>query len=324
MSKSQAQVLRMLAMVPYLQSNDGIPVHELARELGVPAKQVRDDLFLLMMTGTGEFGGDLIDVDVTALEDEGVIHLRDAEFMARPLRVTAQEGAALVVALRTLRASSGPGEEAIIDSTLAKIEAALGESAQTPVDVVLDDVDPAIHRTIVQGLTEGRRVALVYATASRDEQTERRVDPRRVFTERGRLYLEAWCLKAEDLRFFRLDRVLSAELTDESVEDHEAESRDLSDGVFTVGSDTPYALVELHPSALWMTEYYPVELIEADERGVWTAKLFGADPGWLRRLVIRSAGSVAVLEPEDLRHDVTEAARAALAAYDGSDVPSKE
>ncbi|HWV26264.1 MAG TPA: WYL domain-containing protein [Aeromicrobium sp.] len=324
MSTSQSQVLRMLAMVPYLQGNAGVPVQQIAADLGITPKQVRDDLKLLMMTGTGEYGGDLIDVDLTAMEDQGVIYLRDAEFMTRPLRVTAQEGAALVVALRTLRASAGPDEAVVIDSALAKIEAALGDSVQAPVDVVVDEVDAAIHQSVTHALADARRLRMVYATASRDDATERFVDPRRLFTERGRLYLEAWCLKAQDLRFFRLDRIVTAEVTDQPLEDHDTEPRNLSDGVFTVGADTPFALIELHPSAHWMTEYYPIDLIEQDSRGVWTAKLYGADPSWLRRLVIRTAGSVRVVEPETLRSAVATAAQAALSAYDELDSSSKE
>lgn len=317
MSKSQGQVLRMLAMVPFLQSNTGVPVDDMAQQFGVSDKQIRDDLLLLMMTGTGEFGGDLIDVDITSLEERGVINLRDADFMSRPLRITAQEGAALVVALRTLRASAGGEQATIIDSTLAKIETALGDSVNAPVDVVLDDVDSQINSTINQALHDGRRLALTYATASRDERTEREVDPRRVFTERGRLYLEAWCLRAEDIRFFRLDRVIDAQVTDQLVEDHDIASPDIGDGIFTVEADTPYALVEIHPAALWITEYYPVELVNQSPNGVWTAKLFGADTGWLRRLLIRSAGEIAVIEPAELRSQVLHTAQAALAAYDG-------
>lgn len=316
MSRSQSQVLRMLAMVPYLQSNDGVPVLDVAQEFGVTPKQIRDDLKLLMFTGVGQFAGQLIDVDLTALEDDGVVHIRDAEFMTRPLRISAQEGAALIVALRTLRAS-GSGEELIvIDSALAKLESAMGDTVHAPVDVVLDQVDPQIHHTIVRALAEGLRLSMTYATDTRDEQSQREVDPRRVFTERGRLYLEAWCLTAQDLRFFRLDRVVAAQMTDTPAQDHDAAPRDVSDGIFTVGEQTPYALVELHPGAHWMTEYYPVELVEQDDRGVWTAKLFGADWGWLRRLVLRNAGSVAVLEPAHLRSDVVETARSALGAYD--------
>lgn len=306
----------MLAMVPYLQSNDGVPVDEVAREFGVKPKQIRDDLRLLMYTGVGELPGDLIDLDVTALQEHGVVHIRDAEFMTRPLRITAQEGAALIVALRTLRASAAGDELTYLDSALAKLESAMGEQVNAPVDVVLDEVDPRIRATVGRALADGRRLSMTYATETRDEQSRRDVDPRRVFTERGRLYLEAWCLRAEDLRFFRLDRVLDAEVTDTPVTDHDTASRDVSDGMFTVGEQTPFAVVQLHPAAHWMSEYYPVELVEQADDGVWTAKLFGADWGWLRRLVIRNAGAVRVLEPEHLVNDVVDAAASALGAYD--------
>ena len=51
----------MLALVPYLQSHDGIPVNDVADEFGVSPKQIRDDLRLLMYTGVGEYAGELID-----------------------------------------------------------------------------------------------------------------------------------------------------------------------------------------------------------------------------------------------------------------------
>jgi proteasome accessory factor C len=317
MSRSQQQVVRMLALVPYLQGNDGVPVKEVAREFGVSDKVIRDDLRLLMYTGTGEYAGELIDFDLTALEEDGIVHIRDAEFMTRPLRISAREGVALIVALRTLRASATGSELTVIDSALAKLESAVGESASPHVDVVLDEVDPTIHQTIVHALTTGKRIDMTYATATSDQQTDRQVDPRRIFTEQGKLYLEAWCLKAQDLRFFRLDRVVAATVTETDAEDHDVRGRDLSDGFFTVGDETPYVLVDLHPRAHWLTEYYQVDLLERADDGTWRAKLYGADWSWLRRLVLRNAGSVAVVEPESLRAQVVEDARLALQAYDG-------
>jgi proteasome accessory factor C len=324
MSRSQQQVVRMLALVPYLQGNDGVPVNEVAEEFGVTPKVIRDDLRLLMYTGTGEYAGELIDFDLTALEEDGIVHIRDAEFMTRPLRISAREGIALIVALRTLRASASGSELTVIDGALAKLESAVGETASAAVDVVLDEVDPAIHTTIVHALTAGKRLEMTYATASRDEKTDRDVDPRRLFTEQGKLYLEAWCLKAEDLRFFRLDRIIAAQATAIDAEDHDVRARDLSDGFFTVGEETPYALVDLHPRAHWLTEYYQVDLLEQSDDGTWRAKLYGADWSWLRRLVLRNAGSVTVIEPADLRAQVVEDARLALRAYDGDVTPHKE
>ncbi len=324
MSRSRQQVVRMLALVPYLQSHDGIPVNDVAAEFGVKPKQIRDDLRLLMYTGVGEFPGELIDFDLTALEDDGVVAIRDAEFMSRPLRISTREGAALIVALRTLRASASGQELTVIDSALSKLEAAVGDSAATPVDVLLDEVDPTIHATIVRALASGKRLELTYATASRDEQTDRHVDARRLFTEQGRLYLEAWCLKAEDLRFFRLDRIVAAELTAFDAEQHDVNPRDLSAGFFTVGEETPYALVDLHPRAHWLTEYYQVDLLDQADDGIWRARLYGADWSWLRRLVLRNAGSVAVIEPAELAADVASQASLALHAYDEAEKSNKE
>jgi proteasome accessory factor C len=305
----------MLALVPYLQGNDGVPVNDVAAEFGVTPKVIRDDLRLLMYTGTGEYAGELIDFDLTALEEDGIVHIRDAEFMTRPLRITTREGAALIVALRTLRASASGEELTVIDSALAKLESAVGD-VSAPVDVLVDEVDRDIHAAIVRALADGKRIELRYANASRDEQSDRDVDPRRLFTEQGKLYLEAWCLKAEDLRFFRLDRVVAARVLAIDAEEHDAQVRDLSDGIFTVGAQTPYAEVDLHPRAHWLTEYYQVDLVEQREDGVWRAKLYGADWSWLRRLVLRNAGSITVIAPDTLRSQVVEDARVALQAYD--------
>ena len=323
MSRSRQQVVRMLALVPYLQGNDGVPVNEVAAEFGVTPKVIRDDLRLLMYTGTGEYAGELIDFDLTALEQDDIVHIRDAEFMTRPLRISAREGIALIVALRTLRASASGLEVDVIDSALAKLESAVGDTVSASVDVLLDKVDPAIHGTIVEALTGRKRLALTYATASRDEQTDRDVDPKRLFTEQGKLYLEAYCLKVEDMRFFRLDRIVSAEVLAVDAEEHDDAPRDLSEGFFTVGEETPFVVVDLHPKAHWLTEYYQVDLVSQDDDGVWRAKIYGADWSWLRRIVLRNAGSVSVIEPDTLRSQVVDDARLALRAYSDDVVPKE-
>ena len=51
----------------------------------------------------GLMPGDLIEIDMDAVDGEGVIHLSNADYLTRPLRLTADEALALVLALRTLR-----------------------------------------------------------------------------------------------------------------------------------------------------------------------------------------------------------------------------
>ena len=108
------QVARLLTLVPYLHSHPEVRLDETARAVGSTPEQVVKDLGVLFMCGLpGGFPDDLIDVDLDALEDrgaaplEGVIRLSNADYLARPLRLTPTEATAIIVALRALRGDSG-------------------------------------------------------------------------------------------------------------------------------------------------------------------------------------------------------------------------
>src|SRR5690606_3237325 len=103
-------------------------VQEAADLLGTTPAQVLGDLRVLWMCGLpGGMTDDLIDVDMEALEDDGaagVIHVSNADYLARPVRLSATEATALVVALRAVRDSSPDETRAIVDSVIAKLEVA--------------------------------------------------------------------------------------------------------------------------------------------------------------------------------------------------------
>lgn len=322
MTTSEAQVTRMLALVPYVQEHAGVPVDEIAAEFNVPARTILRDLNLLVMTGVGKFGGDLIDLDYDALETSEVVYLRDAEFMSRPLRLNGSEAAALIVALRALRASAGPDEAAVIDSALAKLESAALGTVTSPVDVHVDPVDASIHDDLTRAVREHRRLRIAYAGAARDDRTVRDVDPLRVFMSQGRIYLEGWCHHAEDLRFFRLDRIESAEVLDVPAESHDVRPRQLNESLFTPGPAGVDAVLEVAAAGAWIIDEFDAEVMEQTSGGT-RVRLRGTDDEWLRRLALRHADVVRVVEPRTLREAVAEAARTALDAYAGDSSPKE-
>ena len=175
---------------------------------------------MLWMCGMpGLTPGDLIDIDMDAVDGEGVIHLSNADYLTRPLRLSADEALALVLALRTLREIAGPGKRAAIDSALRKLDAvagsaAHGEQAAVAVTAAQDEIQARVN----DGLQRGKRLDLTYDVATRAETTRREVDPLRVFVLEGYGYLEAWCYSAQALRTFRLDRIAAVEVTDDDVE----------------------------------------------------------------------------------------------------------
>jgi proteasome accessory factor C len=309
------RLTRLFALVPYLQNNQGIPVKEVAAEFGVSVREILKDISTLWVTGVGDLPGELIDFDYDALEDEGLIYIKDAEFLPRPLRLSRNEGIALAIGLRALRETADEAEYAVIDSALAKLDAAVGD-AQASIDVHVEKVDAALLATVRKALENGQRLEIDYTTQSRDERANRRVDPLRLFTSEGHHYLEAWCLREQDVRIFRLDRMLGAKLTGEPAETREAEPRDLAADLFD-SPDAPHGVFDLEPRAHWMTEYYHGTVLSSHD-DVLRVKIVGADWAWLVRFGLRHAGDARVVEPAALIEDVAAAARAALNAYDGT------
>lgn len=320
MSQSaKAQVERLLALVPYLREHDGVGVETVAKDFGVSSAQIAKDLRVLWFCGLpGAMPGDLIDVDIEALDDEGIVHIDNADYLDRPLRLDTDEAVALIVALRTLRDVGGAQERAAVDRALAKLEAAAGDSvaAADQVEVTLEDTDAAINEPVHRALNEQRRLRIDYLVPARDESTRRDVDPLRLIVSEGHRYLDAWCYRAQGQRLFRLDRIGSAEVLDEPASPPaEAEPRDPRGGLFRPTEDQLLATVDLQPTARWVVDYYPHEGAEELAGGALRLHLRVSDPAWLRRLVMRLGGAARIVSPDHLAAEVREEADRALAVY---------
>ena len=101
---------------------------DVAAAFGITESTLREDLNVLWMCGMpGLAPGDLIDIDMDAVDGEGVIHLSNADYLPRPLRLSADEALALVLGLRTLREIAGPGKRDAVDRALKKLGAAAGD-----------------------------------------------------------------------------------------------------------------------------------------------------------------------------------------------------
>ena len=143
---SQAQLRRLLSLVPYLREHDGVAMTEVAAAFGITLQTLREDLSVLWMCGLpGLTPGDLIDIDMDAVDGEGVIHLSNADYLTRPLRLSADEALALVLALRTLREIAGPGDQEAADRALKKLEAASGNVVATDQASVCGHRGPRRH-----------------------------------------------------------------------------------------------------------------------------------------------------------------------------------
>ncbi|KNX37084.1 helix-turn-helix transcriptional regulator [Luteipulveratus halotolerans] len=311
-----ARLSRLLTMVPWLVNRQGVDIGEASRELGVSTAQIEADLQLLFLCGTpGHLPDDLIEAEW----DEGRVFLRNADTIARPLRLSRDEALSLIVGLRTLADVPGLGERDAIARALAKLTEAAGETseASSRVQVSLDD-SAAIEALAVarEALSRTRRLHLRYLVAARDETTERDVDPMRLVNIDSHWYLEGWCHRAQEVRLFRLDRVEHAEVLDvDGTPPPHARPRDLDEGIFTPAPEDVQVRLEVESSASWVGEYYPVDDIRdlGDGRSEITLRV--SDLAWVRSLVWRLGGQARVTAPAELVDGVRAGADEALAAY---------
>ena len=312
---STERLSRLLAEVPWLVSRPGVSLGEAARHFGISQDQLVKDLQLLFLCGTpGHMPDDLIEAEW----ESGQVYVGNADTIARPLRLDPDEAVALLVGLRTLADVPGLHDRAAVESALAKLSAAAGDALPAAAPPLAVDISAGAGeetlRTARAALRAHRRLRLRYLVPARDEVTERDVDPMRVTNMGGRWYLEAYCHRAEDVRLFRVDRVVGLDILDvDGTPPPGARPRDEEEGLFRPVGDEPLVTLELEPRGRWVAEYYPVEDAEELPGGRLRIELRTPQTLWVVRLALRLAGAGRVLGPPALVEQVRAAAAEALA-----------
>jgi proteasome accessory factor C len=317
MSGATDHLPRLLALVPWILSHPDTPVGDVAKQFGATEDQIRKDLDLLFVCGLPGYGpGDLMEV----VYDGDRVSMSNADTISRPLRLAPDEALALIAALRALLGTPGLVETGAVDRALAKLEDAAGGAVLVGAELAVSAADPVVAPDVVsvvrEATTAGRRLRMRYWVPARDEATDRDVDPIRVFTSDGAVYLVGWCRQVDDVRTFRLDRALAVEVLDIAADvPPEARERAHDDRLFTPSADDRLITVELSDRARWVADYYPCEQVVESDGGGLVVTMRARDDAWVRRLALALAGVARVVEPPELAEAGRVAARAALAAY---------
>ncbi|MDR0782720.1 MAG: WYL domain-containing protein, partial [Propionibacteriaceae bacterium] len=303
------QVARLLSLIPYIQDNPGITLHEAARAFQVSVDQVRQDLQVAVFCGLpGGYPGDLIDVDLDVMDDEGLIYLNNPTTLDRPLRLTAAESASLQLALLALRALASPEMTTAIDAVLAKIA-----GPERPVDLKLSAGDETIRTTLATAITACHRLQLTYDGRARGVTTHPTIDPVNLYVADGVAYLIAYCLDRSDWRTYRLDRISTATPTGATTVAHPNPPTP-DTWTTTVLAESATVRLTVRDSAAWIAEYYPTTAVDSTPKGL-TIELPVVEPAWLVRLLLGLGDEVLDVDPPSYADLARGLARQTLEAY---------
>jgi len=320
---------RILLLVPFCVANPYVSIEELARRFGVDQQEIRDDLELLFMCGLPDYTpADLIEVSV----EEDRVSIRMADYFARPLRLTRTEAIPVYLKGRALLDLLDQGRDGSTLAELAPLRSALDKLAVAlqPQDGGLSELSDRIQVALESGearwlpllreaVTERRRVDMEYYTYSRDSLTRRQVDPYLVFSSLGHWYASGWCHLAVDRRIFRLDRIKSLELTDETFELPPDAADDLPPPlVYAPGPDDTEVVLRVSGTVgAWLAEpgLLAVESVRELRGGRREIRFRTSDYEWLEKLLLRFGPHVDVVQPAELRERVRHSAERILALY---------
>jgi predicted DNA-binding transcriptional regulator YafY len=326
---------RLLAVLTWLARVKQASVSELAARFSMSAEELVADLELAACCGLPPYTPDQL-MEIVVDEHEVVANL--GEELARPRRLTPGEGFALATAARAILAVPGArgdgATEVALASAVAKLEAALGTGAGagatggaagaagpgSGTEALRVDLDEAAHLPEVRrAVDEGRQLQVRYYSLSRDEETDRVIDPFELLSIEGRWYLDAYCHRAGGERRFRLDRMVSLSETGRPV-DHRREpdhggAPSAAVPAFVPGPGTTVATLAVAPEGMWVVEGLPTLSVRAGPGGRSHVQLAVASQVWFERLLLRLGTHAEVLDPPELADAGRRAARRLLGRY---------
>ena len=282
-----------------------LSVDKVLEELNVSREELREDIDVLNVVNFGggtyvlyaEIDGDEIEVDPDTYGDN----------FARPARLLPLEAKALVAAI-DLFGDHLP--QAGLSTAREKIVEALGhDPSEEGLEIAPGRDDSQVVRTVNDAIAERRVLELHYYKENEDEFTKREVEPYRLVSGPEGWYLGCYDLRREDTRHFRLDRMKAARVMGRSFEPREGTKERLAEQEWLaqgeVGS-AGVARVWVSPErARWLREERTV--VEELSDGAVVVELPYGSADWLVREILKGAGDLVVLEPEEVRKAVRSA-----------------
>jgi predicted DNA-binding transcriptional regulator YafY len=202
---------RLLTVLELLQSHQQMSGAEIARRLEVDGRTVRRYIVMLQDMGIpveGERG------------PYGAYQLRRG-YKLPPLMFTDGEAIALTLGLLAIRELQFPVDPTAVEGALAKTERVLPEKLLLQARALRDAItfnllpSPApLENDFVAPLSlavQQRQPVLLRYRSWRGEETQRRFDPYGIVYNEGYWYTAGYCHLRQDLRTFRLDRMVALE-----------------------------------------------------------------------------------------------------------------
>jgi proteasome accessory factor C len=279
----------LIRLLPWLVANNGASLSEVSEHFAISEKHALELISQLVVTGPSQAGGGLVDID---FEDADSIFVTDAKALDRPVKLSEFEASTLLGGLHYLEQFPHLVDSQTVAGLIQKIQQALPD-VESPINVVAAPITELVRSTVTEGISSKLSLRIKYAGVTKDDLSERTIDPVSVYSQDDFVYLKAWCRSSQAWRSFRLDRILEVELG--------------NDPISIPLDEQPPEATRDYLAAIELDKAYYGQLDQVDiisfKEYMWHAvevelKVYSRD--WLVSMILASGGRVKAVRPPDL------------------------
>ena len=303
------RVSRALNLIPFILNNQGLSIQQLAQRFNSTPAQISKDLSLLHMCGLpGYTHLELLNID---FEDPENVAVNDPQVLDQPRSLTQVEALTLVLGLQLLsELSTQENERAAITALKERISALLGEEISTRITIADGVNESPLAKTISDAIAESRYLTVQYNSATSDTITTRRILPLEITYLEGSGYIHAFQMDANELRTFRLDRILKLEVGESDPEFKAGLTQERSlEGALEIE-------LEMGPDGLFFIEKHN-EIVtssrEVGDRFFISVKVGSIE--WITRTLLAWHTKISVISPPELVQSLRNRISNTLANY---------
>ena len=294
------QTARLLDLVPFLLSHQGISITDLAKHFKVESDVMLDDLNTLWMCGLpGYTPLELIDLAF----DSGFVTIRNAAPLAYVRTMSSSEIVALALGLDLLRENSeklGAEQSNRIEILGKKLRDQLGAQIS-----ILPNSNTAHRSVISKAITERVPVEMTYYSTNSDQESRRLVTAYDFFRENDIEYFQGYCHSSRGMRTFRVDRIVAVSLSEsiEMIPDSQVRKNE------SIRVDATLRTLDRASAEAF-------GLVLTDLRAGGSVTLQAFSPEWLIRSIMAGAGSLVAQSPQEIVLQIRQSIDSTMALYE--------
>jgi proteasome accessory factor C len=308
------------SLIGFLLRNQYVSVSEVAKHFNVSEDLVKSAIKRIRVTENQrpffvQTYYNILDGDL--YEEEGIItfgldHQGEVSAQEDAPRLDSREAAAIAMGLNYLKTLPEFAEDADLNELLTLMGNGVSVGSAPPAIEIRPgklDEDAAVLRSAI---LSGNRVEFEYINQL-GERGMRQIDPIRIDPRENHWYVHGWCLKNDDFRMFRLDRMRNARVLDDPISASARNAIEIEDRTYVEHETDIDVTVAVKPEAFALLgEYQPVDEPVAKANGEFEAVIrIGYLPN-LGRLISRFGGAARVIAPVEAKSVVRDHALAVL------------